>query len=177
MLYHTPDKHWEIWGCTNYDCYLEKYLVKGNFHDKVPEEIIDASATIEYLIAHAYYYFKIYDEALNKALRIVELSVKLRCKQLGIDLQHEEVDLNSKKRNKDFSRLNEDLIKKEKNKELTYVLNYIRFMRNNQMHPTMNSFVGGRNNGVIIKCFETVNLLFAEGEDITVWNERVKKPF
>ena len=179
MLYHEPDKRWEVWECPNYEIYLQKYLVKGDFDAKVPKDIVAAFTTIEFLIAHAYYRYEMYDEALNKTLRTIEMAVKIRCKQLKIDFKYEVVKKNGKKENrdKDFNRLNQDLIKKEIGKELEYALEWVRFLRNIQMHPKMNSFMGGMSQRAITKCVEIINLLFAENENITKWNVRVKNPF
>jgi hypothetical protein len=179
MLYHEPDGRWEGWGCPNYESYLEKYLVKGNFDGKIPKDIVGAFTTVEFLTAHSYYRYEMYDDALNRTLRIMEMAVKLRCTQLSIDLKHEVKKKNGeiKSEDKDFNRLNQDLIKTEKNKELCYALDWVRFLRNGQMHPTMNSFMGGMTQRAIIKCVEIINLIFAEGEDVAKWNTLVKTSY
>jgi len=86
MEFHEPDSRWAGFGCSSYEHYLDRYLIRGKFHNKVPNAVTDAYITIEYLMAHAYYFYPMYDEALSKLLRTMEMAVKLRCKEIGIDI-------------------------------------------------------------------------------------------
>jgi hypothetical protein len=164
MQYHQPDTRWEIFNCLDFETYLLHYMVKGKFHTKVPQDILDAYITIEYMIAHAFYYYPMYDEALNKMLRTMEMAVKLRCKQLNIPLYEERNKNGSiKLKKKDFNRLIQDLISKEgSSKKLNYSLEIIRELRNAHMHPDRNTFAGGMVQVAIISCVIQINTLFSD---------------
>ena len=84
MKYFIPDDRWALFGIGSKEDYLQKNVIEGNFHDNVPEDIIKSFETVTQLTAQAYYYYPIYDEALNKALRIFELAVKLKAIELGL---------------------------------------------------------------------------------------------
>jgi hypothetical protein len=163
MVYHTPDETWKVFGFHTYESYIQHYLIKGNFHNKVPQDILDAYTTVEYLIAHAYYYYPMYDEAFSKSLRIIEMAIKIRCAELKIELMHE-VKVKGKPKiiKKDLKRLIHDLSKKEKGKDFDNSLNGLRELRNSNMHPDMNAFMGGMSRSVMIACVDTINLIFAD---------------
>lgn len=85
--YFEPDVRWEMSNITNKEQFENQVVVKGHFHDQVPAEVVDAFKTVEFLQAHSYYWWPMYDEAINKALRILEMSVKLKAKELNIPLE------------------------------------------------------------------------------------------
>ncbi len=161
MEYHNPDDRWDVFGCKNYQEYLSKYLVKGRFHKNVPKDVLDAFETIEYLQAHAYYYWPMYDEAVSKGLRTIEMAVKLRCEQLNISLQYFDFRKN-KDVDKDFSRLIQDVVKAERSKKQANILEFSRILRNIFMHPKANSFAGGIGMHNLIHFVNAINILFAE---------------
>ena len=86
MEYHVPDNRWQIFGMDNFANYVEKAVVKGQFHPSVPADIVEAYKMAEYMMAHAYYHYPLYHEALSKVLRIIEMAVKFRCQQIKINL-------------------------------------------------------------------------------------------
>lgn len=163
LPYHTPDERWRIFNCPDYETYLNSYLIKGKFHCKVPKQILDDYVTIEHLMAIAYYHYPIYDEALSKLLRTIELATKLRCKELFISLTLESNNQKSiQLKKKTFNRLIEDLIKAEPEKNISHLLNNIKDLRNLLMHPENHSYAGGINYPAIISCVTAINILFAE---------------
>lgn len=128
-----PDERWAFFGCNSLEEYLAAYLVKGNFGVGVPLEVKEAFTTVEYLLAHAYYHWPMYDEGFNKALRILELAVKLKAKQSGIE--HKE--------NAPLKQLIDKILPHEQHQWLKTELQRARNIRNRQMHPKSNSYMGG----------------------------------
>jgi hypothetical protein len=137
--YYEPDERWEIFGITSREQYEEKYVVKGYFHDGVPNDVKEAFLTVEYLLAHAYCFWPIYDEAFNKILLILEMSIKLKAKQLKIPLSK----INNKGKSIEFKLIEviNEICRKSEN--LKNKLNRIRTLRNHKMHPVSNSYMGG----------------------------------
>jgi hypothetical protein len=159
--FHEPDPRWEMFGCPDFESYLKHYLVRGQFHNKVPEEITKAYLTIENLIAHAYYYYPMYDEAISKALRTMEMAVKIRCKDLGIPVDRPDKKGKHKKIDRKFVDLIRDLAKSEPGKDVFYLIDCYRTLRNSLMHPETNSYMGGIGKPTIINSVNIFNLLFA----------------
>src|SRR5690554_2604864 len=89
MEYFEPDSRWKLYQVFSLEEYVEKFVVKCKFHKDVPADIQDAWQTVEYLLAHAYYHWPMYDEGFKKALLIVEMAVKLRAKELDIPLKNQ----------------------------------------------------------------------------------------
>lgn len=163
LKYHEPDERWAIFRCENFQTFLEKYLVQGKFHAKVPDDIKEAYQTIEYLMAHSYYYYPMYDEAISKLLRTIEMALKFRCKECGIDLK---LRFKEKKMRKSPS-FNDYVIEIEKiepGKKLRDILNNIRKIRNHFMHPDSNSYSGGIFIYTVFTSVNIINSLFAPEE-------------
>src|SRR4051812_32380391 len=87
LPYHKPDSIWEIFGGATFPEYCEKYVTKGEFHPNVPEDIVNSYKVVEYIMAHSYYHYPMYDEAITKILLVFEMAIKQRCSQLGIELK------------------------------------------------------------------------------------------
>lgn len=142
MEYFEPDSRWELYQVTSAEEYVDKFVVKGKFHGAVPTDIKEAWQTVEYLLAHAYYYWPMYDEAFKKALLIIEMAVKIKAKAQNISLKRE-----SNKKGKIFDRNLSDIIKeileKEHYGELIKDFERARRIRNRQMHPENHSYMGG----------------------------------
>lgn len=159
MEFHTPDSTWNLWKIESFEQYLDQYLVRGNFHKGVPKDVIDAFSTVEHLIAHAYYYYPMYDEALAKVLRTIEMAVRLKCKELKI-----ETEIKTKK-GKTIPTPFADLIKAitntEPDKDLFLSLDTFRYLRNSLMHPERNSYMGGMSIPAILRSVNAINELFA----------------
>lgn len=139
--YYKPDDRWETFGTISKDQYEEKYVVKGYFHDGVPNDVKDAFLTVEYLLAHAYYFWPMYDEAFNKTLRLLEMTIKLKAKQLGIPI--ERISKNGRSFDIKLIDVIEKICKESYYENLKNNLNRIRNIRNHQMHPASNSYMGG----------------------------------
>lgn len=159
MEFHEPDPTWDIWNCKSFEQYLEQYLVRGNFHKGVPKDVVDSFKTVENLIAHAYYHYPMYDEALSKVLRTLEMAARIKCKKLGIRTE-------SKKKNGQsspipFGQLITSITKAEPEKELKFSLDSFRHLRNSLMHPERNSYMGGLSIAAIIRSVNSLNELFA----------------
>jgi hypothetical protein len=96
---------------------------------------------VEYLLAHAYYHWPMYDEGFKKALLIIEMAVKLKAKELGLSLKTE-----PNKKGKVFDHKLVDIINEvfvgEHYQFLKNDIDRARSIRNTQMHPDKNSFCG-----------------------------------
>lgn len=134
--YFEPDLRWDIFGVKTLEEYLQRYLVKGAFHNHVSEDVKEAFISVEYLLAHAYYYYPLCDEAFNKALRIVEMAIKQKATTENIKL----TDQNGKYISLD------SIIKKLYGTNYFQPLNKdikrFRKIRNTEMHPSRNTLIG-----------------------------------
>ena len=157
--YHTPDHTWTIFsGVTNFESYAEKFVVKGRFHKDVPPEVMEGYAIAEYIMAHAYYHYPAMDEALVKLLRVLEMAVKMRCKELDITL--ETLDKKGKTRKKVLNALINELAAKEAAKPTKGTLIWLKDVRNYLMHPSETSLLGSVALGHIRQCVIMLNALF-----------------
>jgi hypothetical protein len=159
MEFHEPDSRWYLYNCKSFEQYLEKFLVRGNFHKGVPKDIVDAFKTVENLIAHAYYYYPMYDEALSKVLRTIEMAVRIKCKEL--DIKTESKKKNGQSTPIPLGQLIMTIAKAEPEKELDHSLDSFRYLRNSHMHPERNSYMGGLIIPTIIRSVNSLNELFA----------------
>ena len=117
-----PDDRWEFFGIDSIEDYVHKNLIEGNFHDDVPEDIVKSFETVTQLTAQAFYYYPLYDEALNKALRIVELAVKIKAEELKLG------------KGNLFKTINE-ICKRPNFEHLNDLFHRAREIRNIHMHP------------------------------------------
>jgi hypothetical protein len=155
--------------------FAQNWVVKGRFHSKVPEDILKSYKTVEYLMAHAWYHWPMFDEALKKMLGMVEMAVKFRCKELGISLLPKKVDENDKgkkKKEKDFSVLIDQLAKAEPEKEFQKWLHDVRELRNYFAHPKDHNFTGGVAIPKIKNIINLINLIFLEEADCRAAKEK-----
>jgi hypothetical protein len=134
MKWLEPDERWELFSIKSFEDFINSYVVIGKFHNQVPEDIVNAFETVSYLMVHSYYHYPMMDEAMTKALLIMEMGVKIKAKQSGIDL---ETVLNKKgKRN---AKILKDLIDEvcEVNglNFLKKDFDRVRDLRNSKMHP------------------------------------------
>jgi hypothetical protein len=153
--YYEPDDRWDLYGITTKEQFEHQFVVKGYFHAQVPEDVVGAFTTVEYLQAHSYYYWPMYDEAFNKALRLLEMAVKQKAKQLCQSLK-----------NKSFDQLINEICKQPYRERLNTDLHRARKIRNNQVHIESNSYsgaIGGK--GKNFKLFiNVINELFRDEE-------------
>ncbi len=160
-IYNVPDTRWELY-CHSYDYYLNKYVFKSKFISEVPEDILKDYETVEHLLAHAWYYYPMYDEGFKKLLGIVEMAVKFRCEQLEISLDLELK--NGNKRRKSLNQLMNELHKKEPEKNLKFAFEKARKIRNHYAHPERHSFVGAIAQLGIPHVINTINSVFSTTE-------------
>ncbi|HRI61436.1 MAG TPA: hypothetical protein PK228_16965 [Saprospiraceae bacterium] len=176
MRYHTPDNIWTAFsGVTDFESYAGKFVVKGRFHKDVPPEVVEGYAIAEHIMAHAYYRYPAMDEALVKLLRVLEMAVKMRCKELGITL--ETLDNKGKARKKVLNTLINELAAKEAAKPTKGTLIWLKDVRNYLMHPSETSLLGSVAVGHIRQCVIMLNALFLPEryfEDAKTELERVR---
>jgi hypothetical protein len=164
MEYFKPDDTWEVFGIKSKEEYLEKNVIPGNFHPLVPEDVIKSFKTVTHLTAQAYYYYPIYDEALNKCLRIFELAIKLKAKQLGL-------------KKDSLNNLINKLCQVQHLEHLKKTLHRARTIRNMQMHPENHSagwfMIKGKGNIQMFANF--INEMFLEEAELNyMMSEREK---
>lgn len=164
LEFHTPDIRWDGFGCPNYESYLKTYLIRSKFHNKVPEDVLKAYETIEYLMAHAYYFYPMYDEAQSKMFRTVEMALKHRCQALGIETtkQVTKKDGTLGIYNLGFRALIKKIQEQEPQKNLQPVLDVLCELRNYAMHPQYNSYYGPMGIPSIKAGINSINTLFAD---------------
>lgn len=135
--YFDPDPLMHYYQIASEEEFVKAYLIRGDFGPNVPEDIIKSYKTAEYLMAHSYYHWPMYDEAFWKVLGIYEMAIQFRCKELGIELK------NAKGWKKNLDILHKELIQALRLDEYKYTFDRIRELRNSQAHPEIHSFGGG----------------------------------
>lgn len=127
----------------DFEDYKKNCVVKGQFHSLVPKDVVEAFEVAEYIMAHAYYHYPLYDEAYSKLLLIVEMAIKLRCKQLGIQIETGKIN---KKNGQPINKVLDVLIKEmaaiEPTKSIEKGLHWLRERRNSKMHPDGHFYMG-----------------------------------
>jgi hypothetical protein len=164
MKYFIPDDRWEFFGIDSKEDYVQKNVIESNFHDDVPADIIKSFKTVTQLTAQAYYYYPIYDEALNKALRIIELAVKIK----GAELDLSEGNL--------FKTINE-ICKRPNFEHLKDVFHRAREIRNIHMHPKKHSagWFMAKGKGNIQMCGNCINEIFLQDQELKKRRSERKK--
>jgi len=156
--YFKPDTRWKSFGASTLEKYIELFVIRGHFHDKVPDDILKDYEIVEYLMACAWYYFPIYDEALKKILHMVEMAVKIRCSQQNIDKYL--VNKNKVKREKTLKQLMDDLNNAEPKKAIHEEFEKARKARNILSHPDRHAFRGGIMHSSIMQVANIINYIF-----------------
>jgi hypothetical protein len=173
MKWLEPDMRWEIFGMKSLEDFINSYVVTAKFHDQVPEDIVTAFETVSYLMVHSYYHYPMMDEAMTKALLIMEMAVKIKAKQSSIDLETA-----PNKKGNTFQKKLVDLINEvcEVN-GLDFLkpdFDRARGLRNSKMHPDQHSFAGaaGMPTGNMKLFINIINFLFIEKAAIEKLIER-----
>lgn len=138
--YYKPDSRWKIYRITSKEEFVKQYVIKGKFHKDVPKDIVDAYTTVEYLLAHSYYWWPMFDEAFLKVLMLLETAVKLRAKSLDIDLK--KVNKRKKEANKKLCDLIDEVCMNLDSDVLKTQLHRARKIRNPSIHKDSNSYMG-----------------------------------
>ncbi|MEL7532951.1 MAG: hypothetical protein AAFN10_16655 [Bacteroidota bacterium] len=139
--WYEADERWQILGVKSRDEYEAQFVIQGYFHEQLAEDIRKAWTTVVYLLAHAYYHWPIYDEGMSKALRTVEMAVKLKAQALGIALEYQ--DKKGKSRKKVLNQLIDEICQPAHLSFIKPLLNRARRLRNINSHPSQNSYMGG----------------------------------
>lgn len=139
--YFVADDRWEMFGVTSRDQYVGQFVLPGKYHKLVPETVQKAHRTAEYLMAHAWYYWPMYDESLKKMTLIFEIAIKQKAKQLGIDLKQS--TKNGKAREKSLNTLIQEIHRREPKRQILDSLLRSKNLRNTFAHPTQDSWMGG----------------------------------
>jgi hypothetical protein len=162
-IFYTPDTRWDRYQISDEEEFAEKLIIEGVFHQEVPEDVIEAYETSEYLMAHSYYHWPMYDEALNKVLLTMEMGIKLKAKELDIPIFRKK---NGKRWERRLSLIIEDICNTDFLSNLKQKLDRLAGLRDMQVHPKQNSFSGPM--GGIIRnikyCINVLNLLFRNKE-------------
>lgn len=171
--YFKPDKRWEMYGLKSQEEYAEKVVIKGYFHDQIPEDVVQAFRTAEYLMAHAYYHWEMFDEALKKCLLIFEIAIKKKSEILDLPLY--EIKKNGKKRPLTLFPLIEQLCSTSWFNLQIDAFHQIRKVRNLLSHPDRNSFTGPNGTDQYIKhLVNAINRLFSSKKEMEFHNQQIE---
>jgi hypothetical protein len=165
--YLAVDDRWAIFSTNSMEEHIHKNVVKGVFDKNVPKDIVDDFKTIEYQQVYSYYHWPLMDEALNKALRLLEMSIKLKAKQLDISLKKQD----SKPLDKSLNHLINEVCANEPLIELRETIHHLRNLRNQTTHKDSDSYMGGTGGMVKRQLMRLVNLindLFLDPEELKV---------
>jgi hypothetical protein len=158
--FYKVDDRFEIFGINSQEEFNRSFLIEGYFHNKVTQNIKEAFITVSYLTAFTYFYYPLYDEAFNKALRVIEIAIKQKCNQL-------EIATNTEKGNKkNLDSLIKEICNLEEFSNFSHLLDRFRQLRNIHMHPNEHSYMGvvGNQSSNIKLVVNTINQLF-QNED------------
>lgn len=167
--YYSPDPIWSSLQVKNKEDYVKKYVIKGNFHTGVHEDVIKSFKTVEYLMAHAYYHWEMYDQVLVKLLSIFEMSIKLRSKELKNPLQFQ--TRNGRSQDKKLVQLINELKNFGYPDYLIRNLHWLRTLRNIESHPDGHHFAGAMKKKAVIHGLNMINRLFIDPTLLTLQNE------
>lgn len=174
MDWYEPDARWYL-HTTSREDFVTNYVVEGKFHKDVPEDIVKSFETVTYLLAHSYYHWPMFDEAFSKALLIMEMAIKLKAKQLKIDLKS---PANKKgiTYDKKLSKLINEICLNEELSFLKADFDRARNIRNNKMHPDRHSFAGVMSfaHSNIRLFINIINLLFLEPEKLKALHIKIQ---
>jgi hypothetical protein len=178
MQWYEPEDIWDIYGISSREEFVDRYVVEGKFHNAVPEDIAKSFVTVSYLLAHSYYHWPMFDEAMSKLLLILEMTIKIKAKQLGISL--EKKGKNSRVYKRRLVEIIDDVFKNEELKFLKPDFDRARNLRNAKMHPEKHSFMGaiGRAHDNAQLFVNVINLLFinkSKLKNITIKNDELRE--
>lgn len=163
MKWYEPVDIWDMMNINSRDEFVKQFIVEGKFHKNVPEDISNSFVTVSYLLAHSYYHLPMFDEALSKALLIMEMAVKLKAEKLGIDLKNKP-NKKGERWNKNYSSLIDEICLEKSLVFLKSDFDRAREIRNYKMHPSKHSFSGtmsyaSQNSRLFVNI---INLLFLD---------------
>ena len=136
---YTVDSRWEYYVKSKEE-FIENYVLIARFHKEVPEDIVDAFETVTHLLAYSYYHWPMLDEATSKGLLIVEMALKLKAKQLDMDL--DVTDKRGRTQQKRLVDLINEIFSLPHLSFLKPDFERARKLRNSKMHPDQHSYMG-----------------------------------
>jgi hypothetical protein len=163
MKWFEPDTRWELFRMKSREDFIDNYVVTGKFHDQVPEDIVTAFETVSHLMVYSYYHWPMMDEAMTKALLVMEMALKLKAKQGNIDLETV-----PNKKGKTFQKklaiLIDEVCKVNHLDFLKPDFDRFRTIRNSRMHPERHNYMGalGKPKGNVMLFINIINVLFME---------------
>lgn len=171
---YLPDSRWELYVKSKEE-FIENYVLIGRFHKEVPEDVVNAFETVTHLLAHSYYHWPMLDEATSKGLLIVEMAIKLKAKQLNIDLNL--IDKRGKSQQKRLVDLINEIFSLPYLSFLKPDFERARKLRNYKMHPDQHSYMGaiGRPKSNAMLFTNIINYLFMQKASLEDLLERRKK--
>jgi hypothetical protein len=161
--YFNPDKRWDIYDFKSQEDYAKKVVIKGYFHDRVPEAVVKAFTTAEYLMAHAYFHWEMFDEAFKKCLFTLEMAIKIKAEQEGIRTKRKKK--NGQMWQRPLSKIVKDICAKDYLSTFKLYLDSARELRNTIAHPERHGFIGPNGSNRYIKhLVNVINTLFLDEE-------------
>ena len=176
MEWYDPDDRWEVWGIKTKGEFVDKFVVPGKFHGRVPKDVVVAFDTVTHLMAYAYYHYSLLDVAMEKALLIMEMAVKLKAERLGIELKRK-----PSKRNEVYDKtLNEIIGEVCKYKEIAFLkpeFDRARQWRNTKMHPKNHTISGpiGYPHRNAMLFVNVINKFFMSNKELSFMDKRQRE--
>nr|BFF36922.1 hypothetical protein BACT7_17840 [Tenacibaculum mesophilum] len=166
------DTFWDCYGITDKNNFLTKIAVENKYHNKVPKDIVDNFETVTQLLNLSYFHSNLLDEAVTKALVTIETGIKIKAKELGVELR----ELPNKKgirKEKRLFRLIEEVLKVTRQEHLKPDFDRARSMRNRRLHIDSHFFSGliGYPRRNIKSFINLMNQIFLPVEKINEINE------
>lgn len=163
MKWFKPDERWELFGMKSLEDFIDSYVVIGKFHEQVPKDIVTAFETVSYLMAHSFYHWPMMDEAMTKALLVMEMAVKLKAKKDNISLETPP-NKSGKTFQKKLVLLIDEVCEINEIDFLKFDFDRVRTIRNSRMHPENHSYMGalGKPTGNMMLFINIINFLFLE---------------
>jgi hypothetical protein len=163
MKWFKPDTRWELFSIKSRQDFMDNYVVTGKFHDQVPEDIVTAFETVSYLMVHSYYHWPMMDEAITKALLVMEMAVKIKAKQSSIELETLPTK-KGKRLQKKLVLLIDEVCEINEIDFLKSDFDRVRTIRNSRMHPENHSYMGAlaKPKGNVMLFINIINFLFME---------------
>ncbi|WP_289044080.1 hypothetical protein [uncultured Olleya sp.] len=173
MDWYEPDTRWNLYTTSRED-FVNKFVVEGKFHNNVPQDIVNSFKTATYLLAHSYYHWPMIDEAMSKVLLILEMTIKLKAKQLDIPL--EKKTKNNRTIKKRLVDIIDAVFKKEDLQFLKADFNRARNLRNIKMHPERLFYMGamGFTDANARLFVNTINLLFLDTKKLKALQSKIE---
>ncbi|CAM1368898.1 conserved hypothetical protein [Tenacibaculum litoreum] len=139
--FFKKDSFWEFYGITNENDFITQISLENKYHDNLPKDIVEGFETVIQLLNLSYFHSNLLDEAVTKALVTIETGIKIKAKELGIELK----ELSKKKgiiKEKRLFRLIEEVLKVTGQEHLKPDFDRARSMRNRRLHIDSHFFNG-----------------------------------